>query len=107
MSDELYKSILENFSQNDNAGFGGIIVELLNKVMKYERSEALRAQPYERSDSRLGHANGFKNKTMRTTMGATSFNHSEKKKLSGRIILQKKMYIIVPSGNWCPTMMNN
>ncbi len=74
MSDELCKSILETLSQSDNTGFGGIVVKLLNEVMKYERSEALHAQPYERNDSRLGHANGFKNKTMRTTMGALDFD---------------------------------
>ncbi len=42
--------------------------------MKYERSAVLNAEPYERTEHREGHANGFKNKTMRTTLGKLDFN---------------------------------
>jgi transposase-like protein len=43
---------------------------LLNEAAKIERSEALRATPYERAPERTGYANGFKDKTIHTRMGA-------------------------------------
>jgi len=43
---------------------------LLNEAAKIERSEALRAAPYERAKERTGYANGFKDKTVHTRMGA-------------------------------------
>ena len=42
---------------------------LLNEAMRQERSAVLQAQPYERSDERLGHANGFKPKSLATRVG--------------------------------------
>jgi transposase-like protein len=41
--------------------------------MLQERSQALKAQPYERTDERTGHANGFKPKTLATRVGAIQF----------------------------------
>jgi putative transposase len=42
---------------------------LLNAAMLAEREATLGAAPYERSDSRRGHANGFKPKTILTRAG--------------------------------------
>ena len=42
---------------------------LLNEAMSQERSAALQAQPYERCEQRLGHANGFKPKHFATRVG--------------------------------------
>jgi transposase-like protein len=42
---------------------------LLNHAMQAERSQALAAQPYERTPERKGHANGFKRKFLSTRMG--------------------------------------
>ena len=42
---------------------------LLNEAMLQERSAVLQAQPYERSDERLGYANGFKPKSLATRVG--------------------------------------
>lgn len=53
-------------------GFDGmtqVLTLLLNEVMKLERAQALGAGPYERSEGRLGHANGFKPKTVQTRIG--------------------------------------
>ena len=53
-------------------GFGGMseaIRVLLNEVLKIERSACLGAAPYERAESRRGHANGFKPKTVTTRVG--------------------------------------
>jgi putative transposase len=53
-------------------GFDGmtqVLTLLLNEVMKLERAQALGAGPYERSEGRQGHANGYKPKTVLTRMG--------------------------------------
>jgi|SRR6185312_9884986 len=42
---------------------------LFNIAMRLERSLVLKAGPYERNGERLGHANGFKPKTLRTRLG--------------------------------------
>jgi putative transposase len=43
---------------------------LLNEAMRIERSQALEAAPYERTERRKGYANGFKPKTVETRLGA-------------------------------------
>jgi putative transposase len=42
---------------------------VLNEAMKLERAEALKAQPYERTDDRSEYANEFKDKTVPLTKG--------------------------------------
>lgn len=56
----------------DEHGFDGMasaIQILVNEAMKIERSETLRAAPYERTSERRGYANGFKPKTLATRVG--------------------------------------
>lgn len=43
---------------------------LMNAAMVFERQKVLGAAPYERSEDRAGHANGFKPRTLNTRMGA-------------------------------------
>src|SRR3954454_9610099 len=53
-------------------GFDGLaqaVTVLLNEVMKLERSHALGAAPYQRSEHRKGHANGYKPRTIHTRIG--------------------------------------
>lgn len=53
-------------------GFDGMaeaLTILLNEAMKLQRAEALGAGPYERSENRKGHANGFKSKTVNGRLG--------------------------------------
>ena len=50
-------------------GMASAIQILVNETMKIERSETLRAAPYERTCERRGHANGFKPKTLNTRIG--------------------------------------
>jgi transposase-like protein len=38
------------------------------------RSSALRAKPHQRSEGRLGHANGYKDKTLSTRLGRITFD---------------------------------
>jgi transposase-like protein len=50
-------------------GLADALRPLLNEAMKIERSKALEAEPYQRSESRRGHANGFKPKTLNPRLG--------------------------------------
>ena len=53
-------------------GFDGLaeaVTVLLNASMVAERSEYLGAAPYERSAQRLGYANGYKDKQLKTRLG--------------------------------------
>lgn len=53
-------------------GFDGLaeaVSVLLNAAMLSERSEYLGAAPYERSAARVGYANGFKDKTVKSRLG--------------------------------------
>jgi len=54
-------------------GFDGLadaLRVLFNEVMKLERAAVLGAGPYQRADSRTGHANGYKPRTVQTRVGA-------------------------------------
>ena len=42
---------------------------MLNEAMRIERSQALEATPYQRTEKRRGYANGFKPKTVNTRLG--------------------------------------
>ena len=50
-------------------GMASAIQILVNEAMKIERSETLRADPYEQTDERRGYANGLKPKTLATRIG--------------------------------------
>lgn len=65
----LSDDLMELVSQEGLAGMPRAIAILLNEAMKIQRSQALGALPYERTDGRTGHANGFKPKTLKTRMG--------------------------------------
>ena len=47
---------------------------LVNQAMQIEREKHLKAKPYERSDERNGHANGYKPKTVKTRVGEVTFD---------------------------------
>lgn len=46
---------------------------LINNAMQVERSKYLQAEEYERTEERVGHANGYKPKTVRTRIGDITF----------------------------------
>jgi putative transposase len=62
--------ITELLAEHGFDGLAQAVTALLNEVMKIERSHALGAGPYQRSEHRNGHANGFKPKTLHTRLGA-------------------------------------
>jgi transposase-like protein len=59
--------------QGATGGFAEGIRLLVNEAMRQERSQALQAQPYERTKNRQGQANGFKPKTLDTRLGSIQF----------------------------------
>jgi transposase-like protein len=63
------ETVMELLIENGFDGFADVLRILLNEAMKIERDHALGAGPYERSDARKGHANGYKPKTVDTRMG--------------------------------------
>jgi len=46
---------------------------MLNEAMRIERSRAIEAEPYQRTEQRRGYANGFKPKTLDTRLGKITF----------------------------------
>jgi putative transposase len=55
-------------------GAGEALRILVNEAAKIERSEYLKAAPFERNAARVDYANGFKNKTLLTRVGAIDFS---------------------------------
>ena len=68
-NDNVLMSIMEMISQKGLNGFQPIFQWLLNEAMKVERSQCIKAQPYERNAERDGFGNGYKPKTIHTRMG--------------------------------------
>ena len=67
--DTAIRAALESLTRHGLAGMGEAVQILLNEAMKIERAEFLQAAPYQRTDHRRGHANGFKDKTVQTRVG--------------------------------------
>lgn len=61
--------IIETIIVNGIEGLGEAFTLLFNEAMKIERSKVLRAGPWERNEERLGHANGYKPKTLNSRLG--------------------------------------
>jgi len=67
--DKLLGSIMEGLISEGPEIFREALERLFNEAMAIERSEFLGAGPYERTDDRRGHANGFKSKGYQTGIG--------------------------------------
>ena len=72
---ELLNHVLQLLTEQGLSGsFAEGLRRLLNPAMLVERSQALQAQPYQRTEARTGHANGFKDKTLTTRLGPIPFD---------------------------------
>lgn len=60
---------MELLIDNGFDGMADAISMLMNTAMQIERSRYLRAEPYERTEQRRSHANGFKPKSVKTRIG--------------------------------------
>jgi putative transposase len=68
-SPELLHTVLQLLTTQGSSSLAEGLRLLLNEAMCQERAAVLKAQPYERCDERLGHANGFKPKLLATRVG--------------------------------------
>jgi putative transposase len=57
-------------SEQGFEGMGNAMQLLMNEAMNIERNRYLQAEPYERTNERIDYANGFKSKTVKTTLGS-------------------------------------
>ena len=64
---------LEQLTEQGLDGITEMIRILVNEAMRLERQNYLQARPYERTEARRGHANGYKPKSVKTRMGEINF----------------------------------
>ena len=67
--ESLPREILEELMEEGTEAFRNVLEKLFNLAMEMERSEFLGAGPYQRTEERRDHANGFKDKTVATRSG--------------------------------------
>lgn len=67
--DTIFEPLMKELISSGPEVFREVISRLFNEALKIERSGFLGAGPYERSDNRRGHANGFKSRNFHTGMG--------------------------------------
>lgn len=65
----LPREILEELIEEGAEAFRSVLEKLFNLAMQLERSEFLQAGPYERTARRRDHANGYKDKRVKTRVG--------------------------------------
>jgi len=65
----MMQTILQPVLEKGFDGLGEMMTAVLNIAMQVERENMLGAQAYERTDARTGYANGFKDRTLKTTVG--------------------------------------
>jgi len=68
-NDNELDAVMELLIENGFESFADVLRILLNEAMKIERTHALGAALYERSDQRRGYANGYKPKAVDTRIG--------------------------------------
>lgn len=61
---------LEILTENGMEGMARALEIVFNAAMKLERADFLGAGPFERTEERVGHANGFKPRRLQTRVGA-------------------------------------
>ncbi len=70
---DVIETVLQLLLDHDQGALAEGFRLMVNEAMKAERTYALNAAPYERTEERLGYANGFKPKTVATRLGSLTF----------------------------------
>ena len=65
----LLEQVIQMLAANKDNKFSRVIETVVNEAMKLERTQALQAEPYERTNERTGYANGLKDKTLALATG--------------------------------------
>jgi len=71
---ELLNNVLQLLTEQGHDGFAEGLRLLVNEAMRVERHHVLQAQPYERTATRQGYANGYKPKTLASRVGPITFS---------------------------------
>lgn len=71
---ELLNTLVQLLNEQGIQGIAEGIRLLVNEAMRQERSQFLKAEPYERTDSRIGYSNGYKTKCLNTRLGPITFD---------------------------------
>jgi hypothetical protein len=71
---DLLNHVLQLLTDQGHDGFAEGLRILVNEAMRVERHQVLQAQPYERTDTRQGYANGYKPKTLTSRVGPITFS---------------------------------
>ena len=71
---ELLNNVLQLLTDQGHTGFAEGLRLLVNEAMRVERHHVLQAQPYERTETRKGYANGYKPKTLVSRVGPITFS---------------------------------
>ena len=66
--------IIEPLASDGFEALPELIRVLINTAMQAERQKYLKADPFERTPERSGHANGYKPKTVKTRLGEITFH---------------------------------
>ena len=61
--------ILQLLSEDKGTAFKKLLQESLNSILKAESTEQLRAEPYERTETRTGNRNGYRDRPLTTRIG--------------------------------------
>lgn len=61
--------LIEDYIVDQQDGLKKLLTWFLNLVMQLEAMDQIEAEPYERADSRKGHRNGYKDRTLKTRVG--------------------------------------
>lgn len=69
-NDNLMFEIFDNLNVQDPESVRQVLETLYNGIMRLERQKHLGAAPHERSKERCGYANGYKDKILKSRMGA-------------------------------------
>ena len=67
--DNVIETVVQLLCENGLSHMADAMRVMLNEAMRIERSQALEADPYQRTERRRGYANGFKPKTVNTRLG--------------------------------------
>ena len=67
-------SVMEIINREGLDGLSQAVEIILNEAMKVERSQHLKAVPYERTEDRVGYANGFKPKKIKSRVVQLNVN---------------------------------
>ena len=63
------REVVQVLAEHGFDGMAQAMELLINECMKIERQQALGVGPYQRSEARLGQANGFKPRRLKTRIG--------------------------------------